>query len=79
MADPRQMWEQLQKHVQRVQKSGGARFGGAGGAGGPANPKAALSGIGLLIAGTGAFYLFNNALFNVDGGHRAIKYTRIGG
>ncbi|KAK6438430.1 Prohibitin-2, subunit of the prohibitin complex (Phb1p-Phb2p) [Oleoguttula sp. CCFEE 5521] len=79
MADPRQMWEQLQKNVQRVQKSSGARFGGAGGAGGPANPKAALGGIGLLIAGTGAFYLFNNALFNVDGGHRAIKYTRIGG
>lgn len=21
----------------------------------------------------------NNALFNVDGGHRAIKYTRLGG
>jgi hypothetical protein len=36
--------------------------GGPGGAGG--NPKAALGGFGLLLAGTGAFYLFNNALFN---------------
>ena len=39
------------------------RFGG--GAGGPGgNPKAALGGVGLLIAGTGALWLFNNALFN---------------
>jgi len=38
------------------------RFGGAGGPGG--NPKAALGGVGLLIAGTGALWLFNNALFN---------------
>ena len=37
-------------------------FGGAGGPGG--NPKAALGGVGLLIAGTGALWLFNNALFN---------------
>ncbi len=27
----------------------------------------------------GALMVGNNALFNVDGGHRAIKYTRIGG
>jgi len=38
------------------------RFGGAGGPGG--NPKAALGGMGLLIAGTGAIWMFNNALFN---------------
>lgn len=39
------------------------RFGGAGGGPG-GNPKAALGGMGLLIAGTGAIWLFNNALFN---------------
>ncbi|KAM0705346.1 hypothetical protein Q7P35_008136 [Cladosporium inversicolor] len=76
MGDPRQMWENMQKTLQRAQKQG-PKFGGAGGPGG--NPKAALGGVGLLIAGTGALWLFNNALFNVDGGHRAIKYTRIGG
>lgn len=41
---------------------GGDRFGGAGGPGG--NPKAALGGMGLLIFGTGALWMFNNALFN---------------
>lgn len=46
------------------------RFGGAGGPGG--NPKAALGGMGLLIAGTGALWLFNNALFN--GMRRACAY-----
>lgn len=38
------------------------RFGGAGRPGG--SPKAALGGVGLLIAGTGAIWMFNNALFN---------------
>ena len=38
------------------------RFGGAGRPGG--NPKAALGGVGLLIAGAGAIWMFNNALFN---------------
>lgn len=33
---------------------------------------------GLLLL-TGVALVGNNALFNVDGGHRAIKYTRIGG
>lgn len=76
MADPRQMWENMQKNLQRAQQQG-QRFAGGGGGGG--NPKAALGGVGLLIAGTAGIYLFNNALFNVDGGHRAIKYTRLGG
>ena len=49
-----------------------------GGRGGGA-PKGLASGTALLI-GIGALGLVaNNALFNVDGGHRAIKYTRIGG
>ncbi|KAK4498525.1 hypothetical protein PRZ48_011183 [Zasmidium cellare] len=74
--DPRQMWENLQKNMQRVQQQG-ARFG-AGGAGGP-GPRGALTGIGGLILLGGGVWFFNNALFNVEGGHRAIKYTRIGG
>lgn len=50
----------------------------AGQGGGP-SPKGLAGGVsGLLILG-GALVVGNNALFNVDGGHRAIKYTRVGG
>ena len=47
--------------------------------GGPPNPRGlggALAGI--FILGGGAM-LIQNSLFNVDGGHRAIKYRRISG
>lgn len=77
--DPKQMWENLQKNLQRAQQAGGRRFGGPGGAGGPPTPKGALTGIGGLILLGGTVWAFNNALFNVEGGHRAIKYTRVGG
>jgi prohibitin 2 len=33
---------------------------------------------GLVLAG-GGLWFFQNALFNVDGGHRAIKYRRLSG
>lgn len=52
--------------------------GGAGGRG-PQMPRAgapALLGGAILIGG--AMFL-SNALFNVDGGHRAIKYKRLSG
>lgn len=42
----------------------------------PRGSSGALIG-GVLLAG-GALVL-SNALFNVDGGHRAIKYRRLGG
>ena len=64
----------LRQQITKVQQQGG-RPGGPprGGAGG------AFAGIGgLLVLGAGALF-FNNALFNVDGGHRAIVYSRIGG
>ena len=32
---------------------------------------------GLVLLGVGAVVV-SNSIFNVDGGHRAIKYTRIG-
>ncbi|KAI7476611.1 Prohibitin-2 [Hortaea werneckii] len=74
-SDPRETWANLQKNLQRMQQQG-KRFGGGGGAPGP---RGALGGAGLLLIGLGGVWLFNNALFNVDGGHRAIKYTRLGG
>lgn len=49
-----------------------------GGGGGP-SPKGIAGGVGGLLLLGGAAFAANNALFNVDGGHRAIKYTRIGG
>lgn len=52
----------------RAQKSGG----------GP-GPRGVAGGLGGLILLGGLSVVASNALFNVDGGHRAIKYTRIGG
>lgn len=50
----------------------------AGKSGGP-SPKGMAGGIGSILLLGGALMVGNNALFNVDGGHRAIKYTRVGG
>ncbi|CCE61584.1 hypothetical protein TPHA_0A05090 [Tetrapisispora phaffii CBS 4417] len=46
---------------------------------GPGVPKGVFSGVGALLLLGGAAVLGNSALFNVDGGHRAIVYSRIGG
>merc|ERR1712093_89399 len=58
---------------------GGGSSSGGGGQGGPPN-------LGKIIGGSGAFVAlviggitFRNCLFNVDGGHRAIKYSRLHG
>ncbi|GAB7344540.1 hypothetical protein MBLNU457_2366t1 [Dothideomycetes sp. NU457] len=75
MANPQDMWKNLQKNLERVQQSGGPRFGG----GGSPSPRGMVGGVGLVVAGITGVYLFNNALFNVDGGCRAVKYSRIGG
>lgn len=50
----------------------------SGGGGGP-SPRGLAGGASALILLGGALVVGNNALFNVDGGHRAIKYTRTGG
>ncbi|QDS71689.1 prohibitin subunit [Venturia effusa] len=67
-------FQDLQRQLARAQAQG-AKFGGSGGGG----PKGAIGGlVGLVLFGGGAVVL-SNSLFNVDGGHRAIKYTRVGG
>ena len=56
-----------------------SRGGYGGGAGGPQMPR---GGAGALLGGiflVGGAMAISNALFNVDGGHRAIKYRRISG
>lgn len=68
MANPQEAWKQLQSMASRAQRSGG----------GP-GPKGVAGGLGGLILLGGLSVVASNALFNVDGGHRAIKYTRIGG
>lgn len=57
---------------------GGGRPGGAGG-GAPPNLGKIIGGSGAAIALVVGGLVINSALFNVDGGHRAIKYSRIYG
>lgn len=61
----------FQQQVSKVQRRGGGR--GAPGAGGM------FAGLGGLILLGGSAMLLNSALFNVDGGHRAIVYSRVAG
>lgn len=54
--------------------------GRPGGGGGP--PPMPKGSIGLVAGGLvvlGGVYALSNSLFNVDGGHRAIKYRRVNG
>ncbi|KAF8231786.1 hypothetical protein L208DRAFT_1398465 [Tricholoma matsutake] len=46
--------------------------------GGPA-PKGLFAGTGLIVTLLAGGLILNASLFNVDGGHRAIKYTRLHG
>ncbi|RDW85181.1 prohibitin-2-like protein [Coleophoma cylindrospora] len=67
MSNPQEAWKKLTQMAQQ----GGRR-------GGP-SPKGMAGGVASLLLLGGAVVVGNNALFNVDGGHRAIKYTRLGG
>ncbi|KAF9783467.1 band 7 family-domain-containing protein [Thelephora terrestris] len=64
-------WKRLTNQLQKAATSGG-RGGVPGG-------KGAFAGGGLLIALVAGGIVLNASLFNVDGGHRAIKYTRLRG
>ncbi|KAL7749552.1 Prohibitin-2, subunit of the prohibitin complex (Phb1p-Phb2p) [Sorochytrium milnesiophthora] len=64
MSGGRQAFERMAK----VMQTGGAK-----------PPRGSLAGTGAVIALVGAGLLVNSALFNVDGGHRAIKYSRLWG
>ena len=60
----------FQQQLSKVQQRGGPRHG---------PPRGLFTGAGgLILLGGGAFFM-NSALFNVDGGHRAIVYSRIHG
>ncbi|KAJ1720876.1 Prohibitin-2, subunit of the prohibitin complex (Phb1p-Phb2p) [Coemansia erecta] len=69
--DPQQQAKQALRNLQRM-------FSGGNGGRGPA-PKGAIGATGLLV-GLGALaWAVNASLYNVDGGHRAIKYSRVTG
>ncbi|EXJ89218.1 hypothetical protein A1O3_02284 [Capronia epimyces CBS 606.96] len=68
--DPREHFQQIQR---TLQQRSGRGFGGVPGGGGAAG-RGLLALIGAGVAGV----VISNSIFNVDGGHRAIKYTRIG-
>ncbi|CCF56721.1 hypothetical protein KAFR_0B04250 [Kazachstania africana CBS 2517] len=60
----------FQQQLSKVQRSSGGRGNG---------PMGKIMGLGgLILLGSGAF-LLQQSLFNVDGGHRAIVYSRING
>ncbi|KAI6114299.1 band 7 family-domain-containing protein [Pisolithus sp. B1] len=67
--------EAFRRFAQQLQRAGGA----GGGSGLPGGPGRFFAGSGLLLALIGGGILLNASLFNVDGGHRAIKYTRLNG
>ncbi|KAL9117360.1 MAG: hypothetical protein Q9187_006104 [Circinaria calcarea] len=69
--DPKEAWRRLQQTLASAQQQGRRGLGG--------NPRGAIGGAAGLLLLFGGAVVVNNALFNVDGGHRAIKYTRIGG
>ncbi|KAG2033758.1 band 7 family-domain-containing protein [Suillus americanus] len=65
----------FRKFAQQLQRA--SQSGGGGGV--PGGPGRFLAGGGLIVALVGGGLLLNASLFNVDGGHRAIKYTRLQG
>lgn len=67
------MNDYMQRLRQNINRS---NFSGGGGGGSPRGAGGAVFGAVLLMGGA---YFFSNALYNVDGGHRAIKYKRISG
>ncbi|KAL0640236.1 Prohibitin-2, subunit of the prohibitin complex (Phb1p-Phb2p) [Maublancomyces gigas] len=66
--NPRETWSRIQKAISRASQQPGGKA-----------PKGVLGGGATLILLGAAWVTFNSAIFNVDGGHRAIKYTRLGG
>ncbi|KAI8873091.1 prohibitin-2 [Ramicandelaber brevisporus] len=61
----------------RNSSSGGSRGSSSGGGGGPA--RAVLGGSGAILGAGALAYVGFHSLYNVDGGHRAVKYSRISG
>lgn len=70
------MQDYLNRLQGQIQKGAGGPGGFRGGM--PGTPRIAAGVVGAVML-TGGFWLVQNGLFNVDGGHRAIKYRRTTG
>ncbi len=66
-----QLARQLRERARQVQQSGAP--------GGGKIPKAPIAGVASLILLGAGIVAVNSSLFNVEGGHRAIIYSRLGG
>ncbi|KAK4191831.1 band 7 family-domain-containing protein [Podospora australis] len=75
----RNPFQDYMNKIQNAAQQSGRRGGFPGGGFPGGNPRGLIPGIGGLILLGGGALLFQNALFNVDGGHRAIKYRRLSG
>ncbi|CEP63127.1 prohibitin subunit PHB2 LALA0_S07e02982g [Lachancea lanzarotensis] len=65
----------FQQQLSRAQQAGKNSGGNTGGQ----VPRGAFAGVGGLVLLGGSAMLLNASLFNVDGGHRAIMYSRLSG
>ncbi|KAK0657106.1 band 7 family-domain-containing protein [Cercophora newfieldiana] len=68
----------FQDYVNKMQQVARSSRGSGGFPGGGGGPRMVLPVVGA-VALLGGVLVFQNALFNVDGGHRAIKYRRLSG
>ncbi|SJX65085.1 probable PHB2-prohibitin [Sporisorium reilianum f. sp. reilianum] len=82
----RQQAQQASQQFNNASKPGGSSGGssgggggGGGGRGGPPNLANILGGSAGIVALVALGFGINMSLFNVDGGHRAIKYSRLSG
>lgn len=71
MSDPN--WQKLSQELRR--RAASARSGSSA----PKSPFGMFAGVGGLLLLGGVSFLAQNALFNVDGGQRAIIYSRLSG
>lgn len=73
----RNPFEEYANRLRAVTRSGRGGFPGGGRF--PGSPRGFGGGLAALVLLGGGAILIQSALFNVDGGHRAIKYRRISG
>lgn len=78
MSNPGQAFARLAQQLNRARQQA-QRSGGGGGGSGGGGPGGLLAGSGLIFVLIGGGLALNASLFNVDGGHRAIKYSRLHG
>lgn len=69
--------DRMEEYVRRTMRN--LQHRGPGGPRGPQMPRGMLAGIIGLGGLLGSAIIIRHSLFNVDGGHRAIKYRRISG